>query len=332
MHKINTTEKTTFKTGRNVTLNESWIEHEDFNPNIEIGYGVNLTNCKITVQKGAKLIIRDLSEIRGRIILGEDCTLEIGYGLVCNDAIFIQVAEKGTITISDDCLFANPKIYNSDQHSIFSRDSGKRINRAKDVKIGSRVWLARETLVLKGAQIGNGSILGANSLFSGQDTGCNLLAGSPAKIIKENVLWSRNLTDELSTLLPDDFPSAKFRSNALQFNNDEVIRLGLSIWRRREEIKKVDYYAIYYLARSLLLSVFTPGVSESVSINNTIVNLRDVYSSLLACFELSEKKNIPCGCYAYLAANRMGDHNAASVLYDHIKPLSNQIDNVIYKN
>lgn len=312
-------------------FNDSWIEYEDAMPSIKIGYGVKLTNCKITINKGGKLIIKDLCEIRGRIIIGENCAVEIGYGLVCNDAIFVQASEKGKITIKDDCLFANAKIYNSDQHSIFSIDSGERINNAADVVIGNRVWLARDTLLLKGAQIGDGSILGAKSVFFGSDSGSNLLVGSPAKEVKKNIAWSRHLTNEMSKLLPLDFPSSKFRSNALQFNHEEVINLGLRIWINRNHPHKHDYFALYYLARSLLLGPFSDKKEKQKKINGITINIEEIYESLMICFELSARKNIPCGCYAYLAANILDDKTSANNLYEIIKPLSNQIDNLNYK-
>lgn len=49
----------------------------------------------------------------------------------------------------------------SDGHDIL-RD-GKRINPAKSIYIGSHVWLADNVTILKGVDIGSGSIIGINS-------------------------------------------------------------------------------------------------------------------------------------------------------------------------
>jgi len=309
----------------------SWIEYEDECPNISIGYGVSLNNCKITVHKGGGLIIKDLCELRGRIIVGEGCKVEIGYGLVCNDAIYIQTAERGSITIKDDCLFANPKIYNSDLHSIFDLNTGSRTNFAKDVVIGNRVWLARDTLVLKGANIGDGSILGAGSTFNGKSESNALLVGSPAKVAKKEVVWSRYTDSNISKLLPIDFPAAKFRSNALQFNHDKVIELGINIWENRKEIRASDYYALYYLSRSILIRDIQSKGLIATHINDVQITAKDIFQSLLDCYELSGLTNIACGSFSYLAAQLAGLDLEAKSIYEKVKSRSNHIDNPKYK-
>lgn len=113
--------------GKNIIFNSSWIECDEKNPDIKIGYGVKITSTQISVHTSGKLFIGDLCEIRGRIIVGPNCTVTIGFGLICNDAIFIHANDESSITIGDDCLFANPRIYSSDMHSIFDNETDKRI-------------------------------------------------------------------------------------------------------------------------------------------------------------------------------------------------------------
>lgn len=319
-----------FTFGASCSMVSSCIEHIDQKPNITIGYGVKLKSCHITVHKGGTLVIKDLCELRGRIIVGENSLVEIGYGLVCNDSIFIHSEERSAIIIKDDCLFANPRIYNTDMHGIYDIASGKRINKAKDVLIGSRTWLARESLVLKGSQIGDGCVVGAGSIVSGSYEDSSLIAGSPARVIKTGIAWSRSVEDELSKLLPFDFPSALFRSMAVQHKHEEVIRLGIHIWENRQHIKKSDYYAIYYLSRALLLKEFKGSDLKHVDINGITVSLVDVYNSLLGCFELSAGMNAGCGSCAYLAAKLLGDNDAAHNLYQRVRPTSDHIDNKLY--
>ncbi len=60
--------------------------------------------------------------------------------------------------------------------------------------IGDHVWICPESAILKGTIIGNGSIVGRRSLLSGKVYPSNsLIAGMPAKAIKNNCKWRFDL-------------------------------------------------------------------------------------------------------------------------------------------
>lgn len=52
------------------------------------------------------------------------------------------------------------------------------------VTLGKSVWLPWRVFVMPGATIGDGSVIGANSLVSGDIPPCSLAVGSPAKVIR----------------------------------------------------------------------------------------------------------------------------------------------------
>lgn len=128
---------------------------------------------------------------------GKDSTSS-GVTCVTNDS-------KG-IFVDDDCMVAaNTWIRCSDMHDIFDLDSNEVINNAADVLVESHVWIAQESLILKGAKIKSGSIIGARSLVTGEIPRFSLATGSPAKVIKKNVSWHRTKVeserqDELARL------------------------------------------------------------------------------------------------------------------------------------
>jgi acetyltransferase-like isoleucine patch superfamily enzyme len=97
-----------------------------------------------------------------------DCTLEIHVGDYC--------------AISD-----NVQILDSDFHTIAC--DGKKTKMSKPVHIGNHVWIGRSAIILKGVTIGDGAIVGAGSIVTRDvPPGC-LVAGNPARVIKENVTW-----------------------------------------------------------------------------------------------------------------------------------------------
>jgi acetyltransferase-like isoleucine patch superfamily enzyme len=99
--------------------------------------------------------------------------------------------QGGTVcTIGDDCLFsADITINTSDHHSIIDLDTLKVINPPADVTIGRHVWVGHDCAILKGAQIGDGSIIGRRSLVTSVVPKAELWAGSPARMLRRRVSW-----------------------------------------------------------------------------------------------------------------------------------------------
>lgn len=121
----------------------------------------------------------------GRIFIGNNTTAESG----CEFAS----CEGKSVNIGNDCMLANSvDIRNTDSHSILN-DRGERINLAADITIGNHVWIGIRCLILKGTTIPDNCVVGAQSIVTGtlRATENVLIAGSPAKIIKEGINWSR---------------------------------------------------------------------------------------------------------------------------------------------
>lgn len=60
---------------------------------------------------------------------------------------------------------------------------------AKPITIRNHVWLGENVMILKGVTIGEGAIVAASSLVLKDVPPHTLVAGSPAKVIKDNVSW-----------------------------------------------------------------------------------------------------------------------------------------------
>lgn len=138
--------------------------------------------------------IGEKAGIFGTFRVGHDCNIKIGNGVTSTNAVYVTCAEKTNIYIGNDCMLAtNNQIRTDDSHGIYDLNTGKRINPSKDIFIGDHVWLAYGATVLGGAHIGNGCVLGAFSLVKKHFPENCILAGVPAKIIRENVFWKRPL-------------------------------------------------------------------------------------------------------------------------------------------
>lgn len=102
----------------------------------------------------------------------------------------------GEIKIGDNCLFSNQIILrNHDGHHIFDKTSGKRINYCKDIIIGNHVWIGQRAMVLGGACVGSNSVVGTGSVVT-KPCGENVvIAGVPARVVRENICWNTENTD-----------------------------------------------------------------------------------------------------------------------------------------
>lgn len=164
---------------------------------LRIGRRVRLNRVTLRFEgTGSVIAIGAHSRIMGTLIVADGCSISIGAHMRMNGPSTIQVGEGGTITIGEKCLFADVLLRNTDFHAIWDTETGERVNGARDIVVGDHVWLAAEVWVLKGAQIGAGSIVGARSLVTGEIPPQELWAGSPARCLRKNVRWTRSVTGE----------------------------------------------------------------------------------------------------------------------------------------
>jgi acetyltransferase-like isoleucine patch superfamily enzyme len=141
----------------------------------------------------ATLEVGDDCVIRGviRFVRGDGGTIRIGPRTTFNQA-GLTSHEGGAITFGADCMLSTDvHLDASDMHPIYDRASGQRLNPPQDIEIGDHVWLSTRVLVLKGAKIGSGAIIGAGSMVAGIIPPNTLAVGSPAKVVREDVVWSR---------------------------------------------------------------------------------------------------------------------------------------------
>lgn len=128
------------------------------------------------------------------IEFGNSGYCSIGRKTKIIDAYFaISDAE---VKIGKDCLFSSEIILRThDFHHIFDFNSHERINYAKDIIIEDNVWLAHRVSLLAGAKIGTGSVVGTCAVTSSQFGSHMIIAGCPAKVIRENICWSKDSTE-----------------------------------------------------------------------------------------------------------------------------------------
>ena len=121
----------------------------------------------------------------------ENCLVKIGAKTSFNSAE-IQLGEsESSIIIGDNCMFSfNIEITCTDTHSVLDMEDNI-INKGENIIIGNHVWVGKEAKILKNTQIADNCIVAQNSIVTKKfDTKNAVIAGNPAKIVKENITWS----------------------------------------------------------------------------------------------------------------------------------------------
>lgn len=108
--------------------------------------------------------------------------------------VSIRLQEGSSCFIGDDCMFsAQIEIWGADGHAILDQNSKEVLNLPKHpVVIGNHCWIGAFAHFHKGAFLRDNSIVGEGSIVTRTfDRENVVIAGNPAKIVKENITWSR---------------------------------------------------------------------------------------------------------------------------------------------
>ncbi|HHV09270.1 MAG TPA: acyltransferase [Clostridiales bacterium] len=144
------------------------------------GVSINRKNCNIII--GKKVIIYSRCKIS---VWGTDkcATLTIGDNTRIGDNTQIHCGDS--ITIGSNCNISwNCTILDRDYHKLNGETEIYR-----PTKIGDNVWIGCNSIILKGVTIGDGAVVGAGSVVTKDVPPKAVVAGNPAKIVKENVFW-----------------------------------------------------------------------------------------------------------------------------------------------
>lgn len=79
-------------------------------------------------------------------------------------------------------------IYSERSRDIFDWRNGKKdwsLVKSKSIHIHDQAWIGFNSIILKGVTIGEGAIVGAGSVVTKDVPANTLVAGNPAKIIRE---------------------------------------------------------------------------------------------------------------------------------------------------
>lgn len=170
-------------------------------------------NKRIKISHKIKIIGRPIIDIRegARLSLGAGVTLNSrnkGYHINLFGPVKLFADKKGatikigektrihgsclhaykSIVIGRNCLIAgNCQIIDCNGHDLSFDNVSNRINTkgsAAEIVIGDNVWIGSNTFILPGVHIGEGSVIGANSVVRDNIPSMVVASGNPARVLR----------------------------------------------------------------------------------------------------------------------------------------------------
>ena len=124
---------------------------------------------KVNIEKGANFTRK--------------CTIGNRSGIGLN-------AKIGSVSIGDNVMMGPDCVMLTRNHD-FSRTDIPMIDQGfmqeKPITIGNDVWIGERVIILPGVKVGNGVIIGAGSIVTKDVKDYDVVAGNPAKVIRNRV-------------------------------------------------------------------------------------------------------------------------------------------------
>ena len=143
-------------------------------------------DCEFVAEEGCRIHGRfHLKARRTRVTFRRAAT--------CTGPIVAILAEAGDqIEFGEESSIQSCLIRTSDGHPIYSRRTGERMNPSGNVIIGPSAGICDRAILLRGAHIGRGTIVGAGAVVRGRREpypDYSIVMGNPARVVARDVEW-----------------------------------------------------------------------------------------------------------------------------------------------
>ena len=151
-----------------------------FNPN---DFYPSTKPCTLALLENSKLLV-------GRAFIGRGVTIQVQKN-ACLEMGEVYINSNVTILCSNNIKIGDNTIIGWDTE-ICDTDyhrAGKGSIISAPIEIGNHVFIGRHAMIMKGVKIGDDSVVAAGAIVTRDVPNKCLVAGIPARVIKENIEW-----------------------------------------------------------------------------------------------------------------------------------------------
>ncbi len=179
-----------------MTEKEKMIRGEPYNagdPGLmkdrEVARKIIIKASKIVNNQKRTELYKKLIKTKGRASLGLGFKFDYGYNITvgnnfyCNfDCTMLDVCK---ISFGDNCMLGpNVQLYTA-THPINAKERNNGNEYGKEIIIGNNVWIGGAAIILPGVTLGDNVVVAAGSVVTKSFENNVLIAGNPAKVIKD---------------------------------------------------------------------------------------------------------------------------------------------------
>jgi virginiamycin A acetyltransferase len=175
-----------------------------------------------TVKVGTRAVLDDCN-------IGGHGQVAIGERSILSGPVRI-IADINPVSIGKFCSLAPDVIIWEPMHdmrrissyyifaTLFDEAWNRDVISKGPIDIGNDVWIGARAIVLSGVSIGDGAVIGAGSVVTGDVPAYAIMAGAPARILKYR--FSEPIRERLLALKWWDWPEDRIRRNCARFDGE----------------------------------------------------------------------------------------------------------------
>ena len=157
---------------------------------------IALKICGNRISLGSKVQIRGSKNISimDDVKFDEQCYLDarggtifIGGGTMFNRCVNINASIGGKISFGSNCIIGPNVLFRTSNHNYSKRDFliKEQGHNSDKIIICNDVWIGAAAVILPGVSLNDGCIVGAGSIVTKSVPAYHVVAGNPARFIKE---------------------------------------------------------------------------------------------------------------------------------------------------
>lgn len=143
---------------------------------------------KVIIRQNPRINLKNNITIYNNVIFWGPGSISVGDNSAIGDNVIIYSSESGGVTIGNNSLVA-ANCYLIDSDHSYSKDKLVREQPliSKPIILEDDCWIGANSTVLRGVTIGEGAVIGANSLVNKDVSKFTVVGGVPAKELKKRV-------------------------------------------------------------------------------------------------------------------------------------------------
>lgn len=152
-------------------------------PNLNASLFYAGSGCDIRIEPEARV------KIGRSVVFSRDVSIHVHEEATFGDNVFLNrgctIVAVSEITIGDDSIFGEYVSIHDENHIFGGAFHQRHQVSAVPVVIGSNVWVGAKATILQGVHIGDGAVIGANSVVTHDVPARMIAVGAPARAIRE---------------------------------------------------------------------------------------------------------------------------------------------------